>query len=216
MKHSTLFGLKPQNLKGVKALFFLVVYLSPMTLQAQSPLYQISVNTAKGEAVSLSSYRGKVLIIVNVASKCGLTPQYDALQKLYSSYKDQGLVILGFPANQFLSQEPGSNDEIQQFCRLNYGVEFPVFAKIAVKGSQQHPLYTYLTKTQPKAYSEGGSGSLMKWLMKLKSGNSSDISWNFEKFLISRGGKIVERFAPAIKPDDPYLVKLLQQELKKP
>lgn len=144
-------------------------------------IYDFQVKTASGEDRSLADYRGKVLLIVNVASKCGFTPQYKGLQELYAIYKDQGLEILGFPCNQFLAQEPGTDEEIQQFCQQNYGVDFPVFAKIDVNGSGAHPLYQYLTKEAPGIL--GGA-----------------IKWNFTKFLIDRDGKIAKRYAPKTEP----------------
>lgn len=157
-------------------------------------IYDFSVTTAGGEEKSLADYRGKVLLIVNVASKCGFTPQYKGLQKLYETYKDRGLEILGFPSNQFLGQEPGSNEEIQSFCQVNYGVSFPVFAKIDVNGASAHPLYQYLTKEAPGIL--GGA-----------------IKWNFTKFLVDRDGKIVKRFAPNTEPEKmtDKIEELLQQ-----
>jgi glutathione peroxidase len=145
-------------------------------------IYDITVTTANGEEKSLADYRGKALLVVNVASKCGFTPQYKGLQELYEKYKDQGLEILGFPCNQFLGQEPGSNEEIQDFCQVNYGVHFPVFAKIDVNGSNAHPLYKHLTKE--------ASGIL-----------GGAIKWNFTKFLIDRDGKVVKRYAPNTEPE---------------
>jgi glutathione peroxidase len=145
-------------------------------------IYDIRVTNAAGEEKSLEDYRGKVLLIVNVASKCGFTPQYKGLQDLYEKFKDQGLEILGFPCNQFLGQEPGSNEEIQDFCQVNYGVSFPVFSKIDVNGSDAHPLYKHLTKE--------ASGIL-----------GGAIKWNFTKFLVDRDGKVVKRFAPNTEPE---------------
>jgi glutathione peroxidase len=146
-------------------------------------IHDFTVATATGEEKSLADYKGKVLVIVNVASKCGLTPQYKGLQALYDKYKEQGLEIIGFPCNQFLGQEPGSNEEIQEFCQMNYGVSFPVFAKIDVNGANAHPLYKYLTKET--------SGLL-----------GSAIKWNFTKFLIDREGNIVKRYAPKTEPEE--------------
>lgn len=146
-------------------------------------IHDFTVATATGEEKSLADYKGKVLVIVNVASKCGLAPQYKGLQALYDKYKEQGLEIIGFPCNQFLGQEPGSNEEIQEFCQMNYGVSFPVFAKIDVNGANAHPLYKYLTKET--------SGLL-----------GSAIKWNFTKFLIDREGNIVKRYAPKTEPEE--------------
>jgi glutathione peroxidase len=176
-------------------------------------LHTITIRRADGSETTLAEYAGKVLLIVNVASKCGLTPQYDGLQALYASHRDRGLMILGFPANEFLSQEPGTDAEIQQFCRLNYGVEFPVFSKIVVKGAGQHPLYAHLTRAKPVAQSGEGFLNRLKRLLRPKSSHAHDISWNFEKFVISRKGEVVERFAPDIKPDDPRLLAVLTREL---
>jgi glutathione peroxidase len=143
---------------------------SPAAAEGKN-LYDHTVKDAKGREVKLEDYRGKVLLLVNVASKCGYTPQYDGLQKLYEQYKDRGFVILGFPANNFGGQEPGTDEQIQDFCRLNYGVTFPVFAKISVKGEDKHPLYRYLTEeaTNP--------------------GHAGEIKWNFNKFLVGRVGR---------------------------
>ena len=160
-------------------------------------LYEIEVNTIAGEPVKLEQYNGNVLLIVNTASRCGFTGQYDGLQKLYETYQDRGLVVLGFPSNDFLRQEPGSNEEIQSFCKINYGVTFPLFEKISVKGSQQHPLYAYLTaKTTNPEF-------------------SGKISWNFNKFLIARDGKIANRFGSRTKPEDRDLIDAIETELGK-
>ncbi|OAI40089.1 glutathione peroxidase [bacterium SCGC AG-212-C10] len=143
-----------------------------------------------GTEQSLSEYKGKVVMIVNVASKCGLTPQYEGLQALYNKYQGQGLEILGFPANNFMGQEPGTNEEISSFCELNYGVSFPLFAKISVKGDDIDPLYQELT-TAPEPI--GG-----------------DVQWNFQKYLLDREGNVVQKFAPLTKPDDPELVAAVE------
>jgi glutathione peroxidase len=145
-------------------------------------IYDFQVKTASNEEKSLAGYRKKVLLIVNVASKCGFTPQYEGLQQLYEKYHEQGLEVLGFPTNQFLAQEPGTDEEIQQFCQQNYGVTFPVFAKIEVNGSGAHPLYQYLTKEAP-----GFLGGAIKW--------------NFTKFLVDRDGEIAKRYAPNTEPE---------------
>ncbi|NLP08888.1 glutathione peroxidase [bacterium] len=159
-------------------------------------LYSITVTDIDGNEVPLARYRGSVLLLVNVASKCGFTPQYEALQKLYDTYKDSGLVVLGFPANNFLRQEPGDEATIKSFCTLTYGVTFPMFSKLSVKGKDQHPLYAYLTdkKTNPQF---GGA-----------------ISWNFNKFLIGRDGRIIGRFGSRIKPDDPRVVEAIRAALQ--
>ena len=146
-------------------------------------IYDYQVNTIRGEQVSLSNYQGKVLLIVNTASKCGFTPQYTGLQELYEKFKDHNFEILGFPSNQFKEQEPGSNDDIEQFCQLNHGVTFPLFEKIDVKGNTAHPLFQYLSKQAP--------GVL----------GSTAVKWNFTKFLVDSDGKVIKRFAPATTPD---------------
>ena len=165
--------------------------------QVQS-VHDFSAKSIDGKDVALADYKGKVLLIVNVASKCGFTGQYEGLQRLYETYKDQGFVILGFPANNFLGQEPGTDAEIQEFCTLNYGVTFPMFAKISVKGKDMHPLYAYLTskETNPEF---GGA-----------------ISWNFNKFLVGRDGKIAGRFGSRTKPDDKELVEAVEEALQSP
>ncbi|WP_428243164.1 glutathione peroxidase [Gynuella sp.] len=162
-------------------------------------VYDVQVNNIKGESVSLSDYSGKVLLLVNVASKCGLTPQYEELEALYKSMADKGLEILGFPCNQFLGQEPGSEAEIQEFCSVNYGVTFPMFAKIEVNGENRHSLYQQLIAAQPKAVeAEGGQLKAKLGEMNLVPEDESDILWNFEKFLIGKDGKVIGRFAPDV------------------
>jgi glutathione peroxidase len=150
-----------------------------------------------GKEVDLSKYQGKVVLMVNVASKCGATPQYTPLQELHEKYKDQGLVVLGFPCNQFGAQEPGTATEIEEFCTENYGVTFDMFEKIDVNGEKAAPLYKYLTSKETNPDSPG------------------KINWNFEKFLISRDGKIVNRFKTPISPDDPEVVKAIEAEIAK-
>ncbi|WP_440969714.1 glutathione peroxidase [Peribacillus frigoritolerans] len=145
-------------------------------------IYEFEVNKINGETISLEEYKGKVMIIVNTASKCGFSPQYDDLQSLYVQYKEDGVVVLGFPCNQFLNQEPGDDLEIDSYCKLNHGVTFPMFAKVNVKGKEAHPLFSYLTENAP-----GVMGS-------------KSIKWNFTKFLIDRNGNIISRFAPKTKP----------------
>ena len=145
-------------------------------------VYDFSCQTPTGKKISLQDYEGKVILIVNTASKCGLTPQFGGLEELYEKYKDRGLVILGFPCNQFAKQDPGSNDEIMEFCQLNYGVSFPMFGKIDVNGDNADPLFKYLKKSAP--------GIL----------GSEGIKWNFTKFLVNRSGAVVKRFAPKDSP----------------
>jgi glutathione peroxidase len=178
---------------------------------ANLPLQRID-----GTETTLAAYQGQVLLLVNVASKCGLTPQYEGLEKLYKEYRDQGLVVMGFPANEFGAQEPGSNEEIQSFCTTNFGVDFPMFSKIVVKGAGQHPLYHHLTHTVPDArYPEHSEfrARLEKYGMKQQTVH--EVSWNFEKFLVSRQGDVVARFSPDTRPDDPALRQAIQAELAK-
>lgn len=146
-------------------------------------IYSFAGVTPSGKEVSFTEYEGKVLLIANTASKCGLTPQYGDLQKLYEQYGEQGLVVLGFPCNQFASQEPGTSEEAEEFCKINYGVTFPVFAKVDVNGPDASPLFEYLKGQQPG------------------SGESSDIAWNFTKFLVDRTGNVVARFEPKQAPE---------------
>ena len=177
-------------------------------------IYNFNVKQINGKDTSLGEYKGKVMMVVNVASKCGLTPQYEGLEKLYKQYREKGLVVLGFPANEFLAQEPGSNEEIQQFCTANFGVDFPMFEKIVVKGEGQHPLYNYLTTTKPVTTMKEG-GSLITRLKDkgILSGKENDIKWNFEKFLVNKKGEIVDRFSPELDPMDPVIVKAVEREI---
>jgi len=160
-----------------------------------SEIFQIAVTTIDGKQTSLADYRNKVMVIVNVASKCGFTDQYTGLEKLYNTHRDKGLVILGFPCNQFGNQEPGEEAEIESFCRLKYGVTFPLFAKIEVNGKNTHPLYLFLKKEDPK-----------------KPVNT-DIKWNFTKFLIDRNGQVKRRYPPSTTPEEleSDVMKLLEE-----
>ena len=179
-----------------------------------SEIYSFKVNQIDGKEIALNEFQGKVMLVVNVASKCGLTPQYEGLESLYKQYRDQGLVVLGFPANEFLGQEPGTNQEVQAFCTLNYGVDFPMFQKIVVKGEGQHPLYSYLTETKPEAVLKTDSKLMPRLKEKgLLSGSPSDIKWNFEKFLVNKKGEITERFSPDIDPMDPLIVDAVKRAL---
>ena len=176
-------------------------------VEQTSGIYDITVKDMDGSDVSLANYKGEVLLIVNVASKCGLTPQYEGLEALYQKYKDQGLEILAFPCNQFLEQEPGTNEEIQSFCSLNYNVTFPLFDKIDVNGEAESPLYTYLKKQAPfQGYPEGTEEfATMLDEIHQKTGTGFDqgdaIRWNFGKFLVSKDGKTILRFEPMVTPD---------------
>lgn len=165
----------------------ILIVITCVTLLAgkgeEMSIYDFKATLINGKEIALSEYRDHVLLIVNTASKCGFTDQYEGLEALYDEYKKRGLVILGFPSNQFANQEPGSNEEIASFCQLNYGVSFPMFAKIDVNGDQAHPLYRYL-----KAAAKGTLGTEV-------------IKWNFTKFLIDRNGAVVERYAPSTRPE---------------
>ncbi len=179
-------------------------------------IYNIPVRGIRGTDESLGKYKGNVALIVNVASKCGLTPQYEGLQKLYRDYRDRGLVVLGFPANDFAEQEPGTNDEVQTFCRSTYGIDFPMFEKLCVTGETTHPLYKALIEAQPKA----ASNSDVPFREQLKGYGMTPnpepgVLWNFEKFLVSRSGEVVGRFSPEMTPNDPLIVNAVEAELGK-
>ncbi len=179
-------------------------------------LYDIPLQRLDNTPATLRAFAGKVLLIVNVASKCGLTPQYTGLEALHEKYSAQGLVVAGFPANDFAGQEPGTAEEIQSFCTLNYAVKFPLFAKIPVVGPHKHPLYKALTEAQPKATALPG----VPFRDKLKGYGISpnpepEILWNFEKFLVSRDGNVVRRFTPDTEPADAGLVAAIVGELGK-
>jgi glutathione peroxidase len=177
-------------------------------------LQDIPLKAITGEATTLAAYQGKVLLVVNVASKCGLTPQYDALEKLYQQYRDQGVIVLGFPANDFAGQEPGTEAEIQQFCTTTFDVHFPMFAKIVATGDQKHPLYAALIAARPTARTKAG-GDFRKVLEGhgIKPNAAPEVLWNFEKFLIDRAGRVVDRFAPDVAPDDPLIVGAIEKTL---
>ena len=160
-----------------------------------APALDFTLKSLDGKDVDLNAYKGKVVMIVNVASKCGLTPQYEQLQDLHEKYSGQGLAILGFPCNQFKGQEPGSNEEIRKFCEANYGVEFDMFSKIEVNGDGAAGLYKYLKSVSTEPAGPG------------------EISWNFEKFVLDRSGKVVARFQPRTRPDDPAVVSLIESKL---
>jgi glutathione peroxidase len=160
-------------------------------------LYDIPVKTLDGQDTSLGSQAGKTLLVVNVASKCGLTPQYTALEELHERLSDRGFAVLGFPCNQFGGQEPGTAEEIAEFCSATYGVTFPMFEKVEVNGPGRHPIYSLLTEV-PDAEGEAG-----------------DIQWNFEKFLVSPSGSVVARFRPRTTPDDPAVLSAIEDNLPK-
>ena len=175
----------------------------------------IPVKTIAGGEATLRDYDGQVRLVVNVASKCGLTPQYEGLEKLYRTYRDRGFSVLGFPANNFMGQEPGTDDEIADFCQLTYDVDFPMFSKISVAGADKHPLYAALIEAQPEAVVGEGGG-----MRERLSGHGitpnpePEVLWNFEKFLIGRDGKVVARFAPDMVPEDPAIVEAIETALE--
>lgn len=173
----------------------LILNPSPKEPVSETSLYDFTLKDIDGNDINLGRYKGNVILIVNTASRCGYTPQYEALQAIYDRFKDRGFVVLGFPANNFMGQEPGTEKEIKEFCTLKYNVTFPMFSKISVTGSDQHPLYRFLTnkKTNPEF---GG-----------------DITWNFNKFLISRDGKVIGRFGSKDKPDDPAVIAAIETAL---
>jgi glutathione peroxidase len=166
--------------------------IQPAVTSAPATIYEFKMKDIDGKEVSLDKFKGQVLLVVNVASKCGNTPQYDGLEKMYAKYKEQGFAVLGFPANQFGGQEPGTNTEIKEFCTLTYGVKFPMFSKIVVKGDGIDPLYTWLIANADR---------------------HEDIEWNFAKFLVGRDGKVIRRFTPKTSPDNPELVKAVEGAL---
>ena len=168
-------------------------------------IYDFKTTGNKGAVVDFAQFEGKVLMIVNTASKCGFTPQYDGLEALYQKYKDQGFVIVGFPCDQFAGQEPGSNEEIAEFCRLNHGVTFPLMAKTDVNGPKAEPIFEYLKAQAPTEEYNGLKAKATKTMLKGLSKSvekDSDILWNFTKFLVNRDGTVVKRYAPLIKPED--------------
>lgn len=175
------------------SLLIMTAIASTSLYAGESKLYTIPLKDIDGKEASLKSYSGKVLLLVNVASKCGLTPQYQALQSLYEKHKDQGLVVIGFPCNDFGGQEPGTNAEVKEFCSTNYKVTFPIMDKLHVKGAEQHPLYAELTG--PTAAFPG------------------EIKWNFGKFLVGRDGKVIARFEPKTAPDDAEVTKAIETAL---
>jgi len=184
---------KPSKL-GI-LLTFGVLLIMATSLFAGSGVYGFTLNSIDGKPAPLAEYKGKVVLLVNVASQCGYTPQYSGLEATYEKYKDQGFVILGFPANNFGAQEPGTNEEIKTFCTRKYSVTFPMYSKISVKGADQAPLYAYLTK-------ETGPGI------------TGEIKWNFTKFLVDRDGKVVQRFEPAVTPDSKEVTAAIEKQLK--
>lgn len=180
------------------------------------PIYAIPLQTIENQSTTLGAYAGNVLLVVNVASECGLTKQYEGLEKLYETWREQGFAVLGFPSNEFLGQEPGSNEEILAFCRGTFGVQFPLFAKIEVNGEGRHPLYRQLIAAQPQAVAPQGSGFLERMSSKGRAPkHTGDILWNFEKFLIGRDGTVIQRFSPDMTPEDPQVSEAIKQALAK-
>ncbi|MEX3240352.1 glutathione peroxidase [Serratia quinivorans] len=179
-------------------------------------IYDIPLDTIENQSTTLGKYKGSVLLVVNVASECGLTKQYAGLEALYETYRDQGFEVLGFPSNEFLGQEPGSNEEILAFCRGTFGVEFPMFAKLEVNSENRHPLYQALIAAEPQAVAPLDSGFLERMSSKGRAPKQTgDILWNFEKFLIGRDGNVIQRFSPDMTPEDPALVAAVKQALAK-
>ncbi len=174
----------------------LVLMTAMSAYSAPKSIYDFTLPLLNGKDAPLAGYKGKVVLVVNVASRCGFTPQYTALESTYEKYKDQGFVVIGFPANNFAGQEPGTNEEIAKFCTGKYNVTFPVYGKISVKGDDQAPLYIYLTKDANPTL-------------------AGDIKWNFTKFLVDRNGNVVQRFEPATTPDSPGVIAAIEAELKK-
>jgi glutathione peroxidase len=166
-----------------------------MAQQVARSIFEIELPRLDGQPARLSEYEGKVVLAVNVASKCGFTPQYAGLQALNERYSDRGFLVLGFPCNQFFNQEPGNAEKIQEFCSVNYGVTFPLFAKLDVKGDHQHPLYEILSEAADD------------------SGKAGNVKWNFEKFLVGRDGRVVRRFRSKVTPEDPSLIKAIESQL---
>ena len=178
----------------VAAMLCLLISAAGVT-GGEKSIFDYTLNTIDGQPAPLSAYKGKVLMLVNVASRCGFTPQYTALEAIYEKYKAQGFVIVGFPANNFGAQEPGTNEEIKTFCSRKYSVTFPLYSKVSVKGDDETPLYQYLTKqTAPPI--------------------SGEIKWNFTKFLVDKNGRVVQRFEPAVTPDSPEVVSAIEKLLK--
>jgi glutathione peroxidase len=178
-------------------------------------LESIPVKTIKGETATLADHAGKVRLVVNVASKCGLTPQYDGLEELHNRLKGRGFTVMGFPANDFGAQEPGTDAEIAEFCRSNFGVDFPMFSKVVVTGPEKHPLYAALTAAVP---AKQGDPDVFRDRLRgfgMTPTEDPEILWNFEKFVIAKDGSVAARFAPPVAPDDPALLAVIEAELAK-
>jgi len=197
---------KNERMKVLSIWTIILAVLFALPLKAQDKFFDYKLKSLSGEEISMNSYEGKVVIVVNTASKCGLTPQYKGLEAMYKKYKDRGLVILGMPCNQFLEQEPGSSSEIAEFCQKNYGVSFPMFEKIEVRGEKAHPLYKMMTSQKPfMGFDNSASGQKFKAFLSEKfpeiyEGNG--VKWNFTKFIFDRSGQLVKRIEPNIAPKD--------------
>jgi len=185
------------------------------TTPIPTPILDIPVERIDGTPTSLAEHQGKVLLIVNVASKCGFTPQYAELETLYEQNHDKGLVVCGFPANDFAAQEPGSNEEIRTFCETTFGVKFPLYSKVVVTGEERHPLYSALIGSIPET--TGDTTELRQHLIEFGVTPTSppEVLWNFEKFLVGRDGKVVQRFAPDIAPEEPLLREAIEVEMNR-
>jgi glutathione peroxidase len=178
-----------------------------------SNLYDIPLETIDGSDTTLAEHRGEVLLIVNVASKCGLTPQYEGLEKLHEKYRDEKFSVLGFPANDFGGQEPGTNEEIREFCSTKFNVQFPMYGKIPVTGPDKHPLYEHLTEAKPETEGRDRMEKMLRGY-KMEPTAKPEVVWNFEKFLIGRNGEVLRRFAPDTAPDAEELLAAIEAELK--
>lgn len=174
-------------MKSIVLFTILLLGFANLKAEVKENLHEYVVSDIMGNDFDLSQFEGKKVLVVNTASKCGLTPQYELLEELYQTYKDQNFTIVGFPANNFMNQEPGSNEEIAEFCQKNYGVSFPMMSKISVKGDDIHPLYQWLTSAMDK-----------------------DVSWNFQKFLVDESGKVVGVYSPKTKPNDEKIIKWIE------
>jgi glutathione peroxidase len=190
-----IFGILGAGIMFLQTACSLTSSAAPPPPVKEKSVLEFTMKDIDGKDVKLSNYKGKVLLLVNTASKCGLTPQYEGLQKVFDKYKDQGFVVMGFPANNFMGQEPGTETEIKEFCTLKYKVSFPMFSKISVKGEGLHPLYNFLTNKETNPDFAG------------------DISWNFEKFLIGKDGRVVARFSPRTSPESEDIIKAIEKEL---
>jgi glutathione peroxidase len=186
---------------------------NPTSEPTTSEIESIPVTQIDGTPTTLAEWSGKVRLVVNVASLCGLTPQYEGLEKVYETYRDRGLTVLAFPANNFGSQEPGTNEEVASFCATTYGVTFPLFQKISVKGEDQHPLYAALTAAQPKASAKDDSFKRDLAEYGVEPASESEVLWNFEKFLVGRDGRVIGRFAPDVTVEDPLLLDAITAAL---